>query len=99
MWPCCGKFIVCMTKKVHINGPQLLAPYHGHALVRLLPPDKDMIPGKDATGAHAQDDVLLLPILKTFAKCTRFTSYLKCLMFSVCLSLSLCVCVCVCVCV
>jgi len=52
---------------VHFNGPQLLTAYHGHALVRVLSTDREMIPGKDAIGVHAQDDVLLLPILKTFA--------------------------------
>ena len=71
MYPCFRKFIVFLRKMVHFNGPQLLTPYHGHALVRVLSTDKEMIAGKDAIGAHAQDDALLLPILKTFAKCTR----------------------------
>ena len=63
-----------MRKMVHFNGPQLLTPYHGHALLRVLSTDKEMIPSKDTIGAHAQDDVLLLPILKIFAKCTHSRS-------------------------
>jgi hypothetical protein len=55
---------------VYFNGPQLLSPYRGHTLVRAPSADKGTIPGKDAIGARAQDE-LLLPILKIIAKCTR----------------------------
>jgi hypothetical protein len=60
-----------MRKMVHFNGPQQLTAYRGHALVRVLSTDKEMIPGKDTIGAHAQDDVLLLSILNTFVNSTR----------------------------
>lgn len=41
MQPCCVKFIVFMMM-VQLNGPQLLTPYRGQALVRILSADKEI---------------------------------------------------------
>ena len=92
MWPCCGKFIVFMRKMVHFNGQRLLTPCHGHALVRVLSTDKEMIPGKDAICARAQSTYCYYPSWK-HSRSAPSHELLE--MLGV---FSLCVCVCVCVC-